>query len=51
MNTTNYIPKVRPESQGTARRKTARVYSVAAYWADGWELRRLDWLRWHGLWD
>jgi hypothetical protein len=45
-----YIPKVRPETQGRRWRQPGRVYSVAAVWADGWELRHLDWLRWHGFW-
>lgn len=42
-----YIPKVRPDTQGT---QWQRRYTVAAYWSDGWELRHLDWLRWHGFW-
>ena len=42
-----YIPKVRPETQGTRWRQP---YSVAAYWAQGWELRHLDYLRYHGFW-
>jgi hypothetical protein len=45
-----YIPKVRPESQDTRWLQPPRPYSVAAYWADGWELRHLDWLRFHGFW-
>jgi hypothetical protein len=42
------MPRVRTEDMGAPRPE--RVWSVAAYWADGWELRQLDWLRWHGFW-
>jgi hypothetical protein len=32
------------------RRSLRQPYSVAGYWADGWELRHLDYLRYHGFW-
>lgn len=43
-----YIPKALPQSRGTAWQR--KYNTVAAYWGDGWELRHLDWLRFHGLW-
>jgi hypothetical protein len=47
MNPT-YIPKVLPETRGTAWQR--KYNTVAAYWSEGWELRHLDWLRFHGFW-
>jgi hypothetical protein len=46
--TMTYIPKVHPLSRGTEWQR--KYNTVAAYWSEGWELRHLDWLRYHGLW-
>jgi hypothetical protein len=42
------MPPEKPLSAAESRKYN--TVAVAAYWSDGWELRHLDYLRYHGFW-